>query len=297
MAAFDTGAFIEEFRRRGVPREAFGDEDLRAWAGAIASPRQGVLVSVAAVREAPFVPRDVRVGGVVLDEVSGELEVVVRPDQAIDGAVGAPVAGAGREPAPANLGGGAIIAGPVPTATAAPPTRPSPATPAAAAPPAPAKRPARPAPAEPAPPAPPSPPHERITLNQARERAARSTAAPTATPAPAAAAGAARGGRPAAGDSRVAQTREMLQAVEDFLTLIGSQEHWRADLENLRDELERRTDTRQRIELLDAFARRLAGESRELADAFARLRQTIAAAGADPATELLSVFQYLGGRR
>src|SRR5688572_7045242 len=74
MAMFDSAAFIEEFRRRGVPRDAFGDESLRTWAGAIASPRQGVLQSVAAVRSAPFVPKDVRVAGVVLDEATGALE-------------------------------------------------------------------------------------------------------------------------------------------------------------------------------------------------------------------------------
>src|SRR5262249_13115833 len=33
MAAFDTSAFIGAFRKRGVAREAFGNEDLRAWAG------------------------------------------------------------------------------------------------------------------------------------------------------------------------------------------------------------------------------------------------------------------------
>ena len=95
----------------------------------------------------------------------------------------------------------------------------------------------------------------------------------------------------------MAQTRAMLKAVDDFLTIIASKQSWRADLENLRDELERRHDPRQRLELLDAFARRLGGESREVAAAFARLRQEITAAGADPTAELLSVFQYLGGRR
>jgi hypothetical protein len=89
----------------------------------------------------------------------------------------------------------------------------------------------------------------------------------------------------------------MLKAVDDFITIIQSKESWRADLENLRDELERRHDPRQRLELLDAFARRLGGESREVAEAFARLRKEIATAGADPTAELLSVFQYLGGRR
>jgi hypothetical protein len=89
----------------------------------------------------------------------------------------------------------------------------------------------------------------------------------------------------------------MLKAVDDFLTLVASNESWRADLEKLRDELERRHDPRQRLELLDAFARRLGRESRDVAEAFGKLRKEITAAGADPAAELLSVFQYLGGRR
>ena len=42
MATFDSNTFIDAFRSRGVSREAFGDESLRSWAGAIASPRQGV---------------------------------------------------------------------------------------------------------------------------------------------------------------------------------------------------------------------------------------------------------------
>jgi predicted secreted protein len=89
----------------------------------------------------------------------------------------------------------------------------------------------------------------------------------------------------------------MVKAVDEFLSLIQSKEHWRRDLENLRDELEQRPDPRQRVELLDAFGRRLAGESREVGDAFKKLRQHLGASGADPSAEILSVFQYLGGRR
>jgi hypothetical protein len=227
-----------------------------------------VACRMAAFDKAPFVPKDVRVAGVVLDETTGALELIVRPDQPVEGA-GATIAtsaGAGAMPArtPSEMASGPGVG------SAA--TPPSAAQAAATA----------------APPPVPPPPAGAMTgkLSKARDRAARSTSA--SQPAPATA---------ASGGSRVAQTRAMLKAVEDFLTIIESKESWRADLANLRDELERRRDPRQRLELLDAFARRLSGQSREVADAFAKLRQEITAAGADPTAELLSVFQYLGGRR
>jgi len=83
MAAFETSAFIDLFRRRGVRREAFGHEDLRAWAGAIAGPARGVQASVAVLRGASCLPRDLEVGGLVLDDATGALEVVVRPDEVV----------------------------------------------------------------------------------------------------------------------------------------------------------------------------------------------------------------------
>ncbi len=82
MATFDTAVFIESFRRRGVAREAFGPEDLRAWAGAIPGARRGVELSVANVLAAPVLPRDVTVSGLLLDDGSGALDVVVRPGEA-----------------------------------------------------------------------------------------------------------------------------------------------------------------------------------------------------------------------
>jgi len=85
MARFDTAAFVASFRGRGVPREAFGAEDLRAWAGAIADPRRGVQSSVANVLAAPYLPRDLAVSGAVLDDTTGALEVVDRSAEAVAG--------------------------------------------------------------------------------------------------------------------------------------------------------------------------------------------------------------------
>jgi carbonic anhydrase len=94
MAAFETSAFIDLFRRRGVRREAFGHEDLRAWAGAIAGAARGVQASVAVLREASCLPRDLEIGGLVLDDTTGELEVVVRTDEVVSAVhgVGSPQA-------------------------------------------------------------------------------------------------------------------------------------------------------------------------------------------------------------
>ncbi|HKQ60628.1 MAG TPA: carbonic anhydrase [Candidatus Polarisedimenticolaceae bacterium] len=83
MAQFQASDFIEAFRRRGVAREAFGTDDLREWTGAIPGPGRGVQLSVANIRGAAFLPRDLVVSGVVLDDASGALEVVVQPGEAI----------------------------------------------------------------------------------------------------------------------------------------------------------------------------------------------------------------------
>lgn len=104
MASFDTAAFIAEFRKRGTAREAFGEEDLRTWAGALASPARGVEASVAAIRGAEFLPRDLVVAGLVMDDATGGLEVVVRPGESPRlGDDSAEAEAAGNSPGPAEV--------------------------------------------------------------------------------------------------------------------------------------------------------------------------------------------------
>jgi carbonic anhydrase len=79
MAAFSAAGFTQAFRSRRVPRDAFGDADLREWAGAIASPRDGVHQSLDAIASAAYMPADLTVAGVVLDESTGQLEIVTGP--------------------------------------------------------------------------------------------------------------------------------------------------------------------------------------------------------------------------
>lgn len=82
MATFKNNEFIETFRRRGVSREAFGSTDLREWAGAIASPSRGVKRSIDSIVGSAFLPHDVVVSGVVLDDTTGALELVTREARA-----------------------------------------------------------------------------------------------------------------------------------------------------------------------------------------------------------------------
>ncbi len=104
MASFSTGAFVEAFRSRGVTREAFGDNDLRDWAGAIATPRDGVLASASAIASSPFLPRDLTLSGVVLDDTTGGLEMVLKPGDPVPGRIleryGDSAATQGDEPPP-----------------------------------------------------------------------------------------------------------------------------------------------------------------------------------------------------
>jgi len=85
MAAFRTAEFVDAFRARGVPRDAFGPDDLRTWVGAVPDAKRGVIDSVAAIREAAFLPKDLEVTGAVLDDRTGVLEIVARPGQPLPG--------------------------------------------------------------------------------------------------------------------------------------------------------------------------------------------------------------------
>ena len=242
MAAFDTAAFIEEFRRRGVPREAFGDENLRTWAGAIPSPRQGVLQSVATVREAPFVPKDVRVAGAVLDETTGDSKwCAARP---AGGA--APGAEAG------DVSRWACERRRIPRRGRDARRRRASCR---------GERRAGRSRARRVLPQPPRSPRRTRPASLAKRATARARGGESAPPPPprrsgAAARGAERRDRPAA-TSRGADARACSRRSTSSSPSSSPRSSWQADLENLRTELERRRDPRQRLELLDAFARRL----------------------------------------
>lgn len=79
IGAFSSAEFIDAFRARGVTREAFGDRDLREWAGAFSDPGHAVEGSLRALASSPTLPADLLLGGLLLDDTTGALEVLLPP--------------------------------------------------------------------------------------------------------------------------------------------------------------------------------------------------------------------------
>jgi carbonic anhydrase len=212
MAAFDAARFADAFRSRGVARSAFGDADLRSWAGAIPDPARGVRSSVAALRSASCLPPDLSVSGLLLDDGSGELSVVVAPDQTVDGR---PIAAApaGLEEGMAH-GGSDVDGAALGRATSPLPT--------------------------------PAPPGARVGL---------------------------------------------VEAARGLIDAVSSQAVWRVELQRLRTQLHNQTSPVARLRLIEAFLRKAAGDSREIADAFERLRQ--AASEMDPAPDRATLIDLV----
>ena len=204
MAQFKSSEFVEMFRSRGVLRDAFGPTDLREWAGAIPSPRRGVAISVANIASAPFLPQDLVVAGVVLNDETGAIEVVVRP---------------GEVKTRAEM-------------TIEPQAR--------------------------------AQEQEEETEPEHDESGTTETAEPQVA--------ASAGGE---GDSALG---ELAKDVSDFTTLLRGKQRWRNDLELLEGELARSHSPLVKFRMLETLAKRAGAESREVMDAFERLKRSAIAA-------------------
>jgi carbonic anhydrase len=77
LANFSAAAVAENFRQAGIPRTAFGDQDLRTWFGAFGSVRDNLIASIDYLRNSALVPREVKVHGLIFDTEKGSFEVVV----------------------------------------------------------------------------------------------------------------------------------------------------------------------------------------------------------------------------
>jgi carbonic anhydrase len=80
MCSFSVAEVTENFRKAGIARSAFGDEDLRTWFGAFAGVRENVLGSIAFLRKSGLVPGTVKIHGIILDTEKGALEIVLDGD-------------------------------------------------------------------------------------------------------------------------------------------------------------------------------------------------------------------------
>jgi carbonic anhydrase len=84
MAGFSAPEVTENFRRAGIPRSAFGNEDLRTWFGAFPDVRANVVSSVEVLRKSAILPPGMKVHGLVMETDSGAIEVVVDGNLAPD---------------------------------------------------------------------------------------------------------------------------------------------------------------------------------------------------------------------
>lgn len=84
MAAFSVNEVADSFRKAGIPRSAFGNEDLRAWFGAYTSIRDNLIGSIEYLRKSGLVPADRKIHGLILDTNQGSIEVVVDGDLAFE---------------------------------------------------------------------------------------------------------------------------------------------------------------------------------------------------------------------
>lgn len=80
MSTFSAADVAEAFRKAGIPRTAFGDDDLRIWFGAFGSIRDNVIGSTEFLRKSGIVPADVKIHGLIIDTDKGTMEVVVDGD-------------------------------------------------------------------------------------------------------------------------------------------------------------------------------------------------------------------------
>ncbi|MFH1572964.1 MAG: carbonic anhydrase [Acidobacteriota bacterium] len=82
MSRFSAAEVAENFRRAGIRRSVFGDEDLRTWFGAFAGVEENVTESLAALHRLGILGTGMKAHGLVVDTVTGALKVLVDGDVA-----------------------------------------------------------------------------------------------------------------------------------------------------------------------------------------------------------------------
>jgi carbonic anhydrase len=80
LSNFSVAAVTDNFRKAGIPRTAFGDQDLRCWFGAFANVRENILSSIEYLRKSGIVARAIKAHGLLFDTDRGSIEVVVDAD-------------------------------------------------------------------------------------------------------------------------------------------------------------------------------------------------------------------------
>lgn len=77
MAGSDPEALRQKMIDGGIDEAEIEKVDLKAWSGVFDDEKENVIETVEAIRNHPLIPKEVPIHGVMLDIVTGELEVVV----------------------------------------------------------------------------------------------------------------------------------------------------------------------------------------------------------------------------
>lgn len=68
--------------KRGITKEAIDSiDDLSEWAGILKDETSNVIDVVSKINNSQFIPKDIKVHGLIIDPCSGELEVIINGDE------------------------------------------------------------------------------------------------------------------------------------------------------------------------------------------------------------------------
>lgn len=76
MAGSDAKKLEKIMLERGIPQEEIDKYDLKSWIGGFKDEKENVLDNVDKIKNHPLIPNDVPIHGLMIDIVSGELEIV-----------------------------------------------------------------------------------------------------------------------------------------------------------------------------------------------------------------------------
>jgi carbonic anhydrase len=94
-----------------------------------------------------------------------------------------------------------------------------------------------------------------------------------------------------------AELAPVVAAIGDLLKTLESQAKWRPEVQRLRQEVGRAPNPLSQLALLESFVRRASVDSREVAEAFERLKRELGASRRALPAELVGFFKRLSGDR
>ncbi|WP_178650146.1 carbonic anhydrase [uncultured Methanobrevibacter sp.] len=77
MAGSDPEVLKQKMIDRGIDEAEIEKIDLKEWSGVFDDEEENVIETVETIRNSPFIPKEIPIHGVMIDIVTGEVEVIV----------------------------------------------------------------------------------------------------------------------------------------------------------------------------------------------------------------------------